>query len=204
MNNIKLLRDWIAFCQGDKYFDESHFFTLFMEQPDQAFCEEVFFFFDCKEELMQRAGEFISLPDQVIEEAIDDETFLQKVKQHVADKRTLCLLKNHMELANYLETDNYQFVNSFGVIMDHKLQGGVNGGVSDLCSDLITSSYTEPEDMCFALKEAFYGYTHSLEAIWSMTNPLYDLPVSFESFGDIHRTGDYVVLEDRILLARRN
>lgn len=203
--NDALLRDWTDFCEGRKWFDKSHFYTLFMEETDPKFFEKVFQYSANSDALLERMGLVVGFgkPEklkpkiQSSRDALKFASFDLHERVKIADKY------GEPKLIEALSKLKPRFCEDIEEI-HHARQSDLQAWQLETVGGWFVDNLENQNDLTFALLEANYGLTTSLELNWFLGVPLLGEELNLDNYAELWKVGaDYAVDNGELLVGSK-
>jgi len=204
---MTLVKDWIAFCEGEKSFDKSHFLTLFHAEHDEETLKSIFYFFSSSDELVDRMLSFMSARKTRLDTSknnISDQKLVDLAEQDMKAKSAILEASGEVDIAK-LANDNKALITT-----DKSLFSAAanmpwpNGEKQIAIADYVLDHWRLRDNKTFALFEALYGAANFYDVQYFLAAPLIDLDVNFDLFFEIWSAGANTALtENSILILKR-
>jgi hypothetical protein len=197
MKNI--VKDWCKFCEGEKKYDKSYFYTLFwQDQTDLKITKdelyEIFKYFSNSNELLELMSNY--LYDNYIIENKSTSYLIQLVRNEIDEKTSL---SNNLD---YIKNYPIEFVDDYNFVKS-KVDSEEYYKYYDEISDILADSWIIEDKKAFALYEALYGLTKSYEIVWYLFSPLISIKINYKYYIDIYMLGGvYTIYNSKILVSK--
>lgn len=200
----KIIKDWIAFCEGQRDFDKSHFHTLFMKmehekQITEKEYDKIFRYFSNSDELIARIKNYHD--STYHKESNDIKSYLiEKVNSDIKEKRKI-LSETDSGVLQYIDNEIHYLENED--LLNLKMKNWQHEEfIDEIESNLINDEFFIDKKL-IALFEAYYGLTRNFQLVWYLGAPLLNSPINLDYYYDIWKIGgDYVVTENGVIVSR--
>lgn len=209
MEKEELVADWIAFCEGKKNVDESHFYTLFHGGTTANELEKIFSYFDQGNALiskMQQLFEPLStekfLGDYPLESnRISQDELVGLVKKDLSEKKRLCEKLGDTEFIALIDSAKIQYVDDADVFKDNP-DDIPHYWIDELIGDHFIDQRLDWEPKTVAIFEAFYGLVTDYALVWFLAAPLIKTDFNPEFYFRIWKGGGHYLLAEEGVFVR--
>lgn len=203
----KLVKDWCDYCEGKADFDKSHFSSIFTYDLNETELSEIFKYFSCSNDLIERlaavisAGSFEGSPYLQATTRCSDSDLLELVKQDLKDKHIICFEQGDEELSDILATIKIEFVHDKQMISKLSGQDNPSEWVFEIIGELIDEARGTDKKI-LALEEACYGLAANYYLAWYIMSPLLKLSIDFSNYFKVWSNGGvFVITENKVLVS---
>ncbi len=201
MNDI--LKDWCDFCEGNAFFEESHFLTLFHEYVGRDYLETVFQYFPNQDQLIQRMENVKSVMLNKRSEDINIDLVTALAIKDVHEKRKACVALCEDELVQVIDNVKPVFISEPKAFEKARY----NEWHSEFRSQVgyhFNQNRVDEADKYYALFEAFYGVTNTYEMQWYLGKPLIKTDVNPDYYYDLWKIGgSYALTESELVITQK-
>lgn len=203
----RLVKDWCDYCEGRSDFDKSHFSSIFTYDLNEKELSEVFKYFSCGNDLIERlktvitAGSFEGSPYLQATNRCSESDLLELVKQDLKDKYIICVEQDDEELSDILATIEVEFIYDKQIISKISGEDNPSEWIFEVIGDLVDEA-RGTDVKILALEEACYGLAANYYLAWFIMSPLLNLSIDFSNYFKIWRNGGiFVITESKVLVS---
>lgn len=195
----QIIKDWCDFCEGNKYFDKSHFYTLFWDDSEsekltKADLQIIFSYFLEKDRLFEILNHYLFDTKEKINLSKEDLVFLSR--EDINEKAKLSEDLKYIFTTSIIFDENFQKVEASRNESEYL-------NFYDEISDIILDSWKLEDEKTNALYEAFYGLTADYEMVWYLFSPLLNISTTFFYYFQLKiNNGIYSIVNNKIVVSR--
>jgi hypothetical protein len=190
----QLLSEWTAFCKDNTVFEDSHFYTLFMEDITSEEIKEIYKYFPNSERLIERMERFLFETNPQIEDLELKKIELEKLIKLDFEERKPILEKIDL-FTSFIYSPNFIFTSDFELISTLVLDDVWSQSFHDFMrmQKLIT------DKKVYELNNALYGITYDFDYQLYLFEPLLKTNYSVKYLFEFKRLGGvYAITENGV------
>ncbi|GAB6261034.1 hypothetical protein [Photobacterium sp. R1] len=197
------LNKWCNFCEGKVILEPSYFLTMFHGVISDRDLEEIFKYFPCASELIDRVRNVQSVMHNLRSLGNSDPAqCLELAARDLSERLKASRLLGDEELVDVARSVSKRFVLDFSMVRTAQSDDW-NIGLIENTNDYVNSVMISREQHYYAIFEAFYGMTTLFPMKWYLCAPLTETSIDFSNFFKLWELrGDYALTGTELLVSQ--
>ena len=195
---MRIIRQWCEFCELQRDYDKSHFYTLFWEGVSEKKLKTIFQYFPNSDELFTVMSDYLfGSKDSSLDSPA---TLVDLARRDVTEKK--CLIHDNIALIRVIDNAEIEFTSDSKIVELSKSQSPYVD-FCDSVNDKILDNWIIEDKKAFALYEAFYGLTKYYELVWYLFQPLINTTTTFEYYYKLSKyRGIYSFVDNKLIVSK--
>lgn len=187
----QIVKDWCEFCEKGTKFEDGHFYTLFMDGPSPDEINEIFKYFDQKDDLTDRMHKYLyrSKPQIDNVEILKDELRRLIVKDFEDRQKILSELECFKK---FLANPEFEFISD----LEHNEILIWDDIWSQRFLDFMIDNVINEEEKIYIIYNSFYGITFDFNLQIFLFIPLIKTDYTAEYLFNFKRLGGIFAISD--------
>ncbi|WP_330961315.1 hypothetical protein [Photobacterium sp. 53610] len=197
------LNKWCNFCEGNLILEPSYFLTMFHDVISDREIEEIFKYFPCASELIDRVRNVQAVMHNLgCLDNRDPVQCLELAARDLSERLKASLLLGDEALVDVAKSVPKRFISDYSMVRAAQSDTW-NIGLIENANDYVNSVMISRELHYYAIFEAFYGMTTLFPIKWYLCAPLTGTTIDFSNFfklWELH--GDYALTGTELLISQ--
>lgn len=186
----QIVNDWGSFCEGKKSFEDSYFYTLFMDELSNDEIEYIYKYFPNSERLVNRMRQYLFDESLAVNENEKKQVLGRLIELDFEDRKPILELlpsfSNFNSSPRFVYTEDVEYVSNL-VLEDVWIQD---------FQDFLRDQIIIDDDKVWELKSALYGLTYDFDYQLFLFQPLLNTNYTMENIFKFKKLGGVYAITD--------